>query len=312
MASLRPMSATKLHRTVILPCSGAACCANSRQRAARVILKTGAVCRASGSLRFRFPRTANSCFTQRSVATSRDMSPQLSDQFSFIRLAVGPVVCFLVLALAMPRSAPAATPQILEIARDFLKPGHDAEYRAIEIDARNICARLGFPHHYLAIESLTGEKEVWFLNAFASQAELQQLAEDYNKNTELLAALNHFTERKKGIVTTTLEHFANYRPDLTRGAPWNMGHGRFLVIAVTNSNAEAAAPSSPANFDATVFQAGDGTRYLFSQAQTREQADALAAAVPGARIFAVRPYWGLPDPEWISADPQFWQSRKQP
>ena len=71
----------------------------------------------------------------------------------------------------MPSPSPSPTPQILEIARDFLKPGHDAEYRAIEIDARNICDRLHFPHHYLAIESLTGDKEVWFLNAFASQKE---------------------------------------------------------------------------------------------------------------------------------------------
>jgi hypothetical protein len=210
----------------------------------------------------------------------------------------------------MPSSGAAATTQILEIAREFLKPGYDAEYRDIEIDARNICDRLHFPHHYLAIESLTGEKEVWFLNAFASQAELQQLAEAYNKNTELLAALNQIQERKKHIVSNSLEHFANYRADLTRGTPWNMGHGRFLVIVVTNANAGAADSPTAANFDATVFQASDGTRYLFSQAKTREQADARAAVIRGARVFAIRPYWGLPDPEWAASDPKFWSSRR--
>ena len=209
----------------------------------------------------------------------------------------------------MPSPSPSPTPQILEIARDFLKPGHDAEYRAIEIDARNICDRLHFPHHYLAIESLTGDKEVWFLNAFASQKELQQLAEAYNKNTELLAELNHIIERKKNIVISNFELFASYRADLTRGAPWSMGHGRFLVIVVTTADAKADS-SAAAKFDATVFEASDGTRYLFSQAQTREQADARAAAIPGARVFAIRPYWGLPDPEWVASDPKFWSSRR--
>ena len=208
----------------------------------------------------------------------------------------------------MSSPSPSPTPQILEIAREFLNPGHDAEYRAIEIDARDICERLHFPHHYLALESLTGEKEVWFLNAFASQAELDQLADAYNKNTALLAELNHIQERKKKIVARGLEHFANYRPDLTRGAPWSMGHGRFLVIVVTSPDAKA--DSFAANFDSTVFQAPDGTRYLFSPAQTREQADARAAAIPGSRIFAIRPYWGLPDPEWVASDPQFWSSRQ--
>src|SRR5262249_37851933 len=206
------------------------------------------------------------------------------------------VTVLLILSLAMPQPSQAATPRILEIYREFLKAGHDAEYRAMEEDAWKTCERLHFPHHYLAIEALSGEKETWFLNAFDSQEDLQRVAELYNKNTDLIAALNQIQERKKDLIQGHDEHFANYRADLTRGEPWQMGRGRFLVITVSQAQPGDDTSSNVPSFDATVFQAPDSTRFSLRATQTREQADALAKTVPGARVFAVRSYWGLPDP----------------
>ncbi len=80
-------------------------------------------------------------------------------------------------------------PQILEIYRDFLKPGSDATFRKIEEDALRICVELKFPHAYLALESLTGPKEVWWLNGYESEAELKQVVHDYTSNAPLVAAL---------------------------------------------------------------------------------------------------------------------------
>ena len=39
-----------------------------------------------------------------------------------------------------------------------------ASYGKIEQDISRAGAELGFPHPYLAIESLTGQEEVWFFN----------------------------------------------------------------------------------------------------------------------------------------------------
>ncbi len=55
-------------------------------------------------------------------------------------------------------------PQILQIHREGLKPGSEVAYREVEENAARICAELRGPHPYLAIESLTGSKEVWFFN----------------------------------------------------------------------------------------------------------------------------------------------------
>jgi enterochelin esterase-like enzyme len=35
--------------------------------------------------------------------------------------------------------------------------------------------------------------------------------------------------------------------------------------------------------------------------------DSTLAAEQGARIFAVRPNWSMPAPEWVAADPDFWR-----
>jgi hypothetical protein len=42
---------------------------------------------------------------------------------------------------------------LLEIFRDFVKPGSEADYRSVEEDAARICAELGCPHPHLAIRS---------------------------------------------------------------------------------------------------------------------------------------------------------------
>lgn len=92
-------------------------------------------------------------------------------------------------------------PQILQIYRDPLTQGREAAYKAVEQEAARICARLSFPHPHLAMESLTGPKEVWWLNAFASEAERQGVSSDYAKNPALVAALEGIGRRKEGLIT---------------------------------------------------------------------------------------------------------------
>ena len=92
---------------------------------------------------------------------------------------------------------------------------------------------------------------------------------------------------------------AHYRPDLTVGNLWILGRGRFLVITMTKSDHRVAG---------TVFEASDGTRFIVTSVQTREQADAAkAVAGPESVILAVRSSWSFPAKEWIAADSAFWQ-----
>jgi hypothetical protein len=128
------------------------------------------------------------------------------------------------------------------------------------------------PHPYLGIESLTGSKEIWYINGFASTEEMAQVTEVYSKNQELLAAMNRFAQRRTEFKSQpNSEGPATYRPELSSGAEWEIGRGRFLVIAVTKGN-----PHS----DGTVFESHDGVRFVVTAAKTWAEADAKLSAAP--------------------------------
>jgi hypothetical protein len=208
------------------------------------------------------------------------------------------VVLLPVCDLPGPLMAQDSRPQLLQIYRDSLKRGHEAAYKTVEQDAARICARLGFPNPHLALESLSGPKEVWWLNAFASEADRQRVTRDYAGNPALVAALEGIAKRREGLIGAPLDLLTAYRADLGHGVPWNPAGARFFVVTVSKRSVRTTA---------SVFEAPDGTRYFLRAAPTRRQADLEAAALgPETRVFAVRPYWGMPAKEWIAADPEFW------
>src|SRR5262249_19070698 len=204
------------------------------------------------------------------------------------------------MGLSMQVLAQPQPPRILQIYRDFVKPGSEAAYRETEREIARAAVQFGFPHPYLAIEALTGPMEVWFLNGWESEAEQKRVADDYAKNAPLVAAFETLGKRKASLKSKVAEAFARYRPDMSRGAPWSLGLGRFLVITVTKENRR---------IDGTVFETADGARFVFQPASTRQEADTKAAAAGGeARAFAVRPYWSKPAKDWVAADHEFWVS----
>jgi len=209
-----------------------------------------------------------------------------------------------IIGLAMQTGTPSQPPQILQIHREALKPGSEAAYQQIEEDTARVQSRLGCPHPYLAIESLTGTKEVWFFNGYRSSAEQRQVYDDYARNTRLAAALQRNSKLKSSLTFTPTNTFANYRPDLTVGVPWTLGRGRYLVITVTKNTPRSGG---------TVFEAEDGTKFIVTAAHTRAEADAAGQqAGSQSKIFAVRPSWSFPATEWIAADPPFWRQNSTP
>jgi hypothetical protein len=194
---------------------------------------------------------------------------------------------------------PARPPHILQIVREPLTPGSRAAYAAIEEESARAAAAHGCPHPYLAAESVTGPPEVWWFNGFASSAEQTQISADYAKNTPLMAALRQNSARKATLTLPPIEALAIFRPELTVGATWIPGAGRFLVVVVTRGESSA---------DGTVFETADGVRFIVTPAQTREAADAVQAlAAADSYLLAVRPSWSFPAKQWIADDPAFWR-----
>jgi len=199
--------------------------------------------------------------------------------------------------MAAPALGAAQPPAILQIYREPLRPGAEAEYDRIESETARTCAELRCPHAYLALESLTGPKEVWWFNGYLSEADRKQVTDTWAKSTEVVAALGRNRERKAPLTGKGIEVFSNYRADLSRGPAWVLGRGRFLVIAMTRG-----APP----FEGAVYESSDGTRFVIAPARTRAEA-AAAGAGTDARVLAARPRWSHPAEDWIAADREFWR-----
>jgi hypothetical protein len=193
-------------------------------------------------------------------------------------------------------------PRILYIYRDSLKRGVDSTYRAIEDQGAQICADLKCPNPYLALEALSGPHEVWWLNAFAGEADTTRVVNAYAANRPLMDALGAVAKRKDNLIGTPIKGYAIYRPDLSRGAAWSVAGARFMLVTVTRSRRSA---------EGSVWEAADSMLYVFRPVRTRRRAEALAGE-QGARVFAVRPNWSMPAPEWVAADPDFWRLAPAP
>src|SRR5690242_14343409 len=194
-----------------------------------------------------------------------------------------PIILLLAL-LSPPLRAQGPAPRFLYIYRDSLKRGADSAYRVIENDGAQICADLRCPNPYIAIESLSGPHEAWWLNGFATEADTARVAKVYATNRALATALGGVAQRKAPLIGTPIEGFAVYRRDLSRGPAWSVAGARFIVVIVTRDRRRV---------NGAVWATADSTLYVLRPVPTRREADAVARHA-NARVFAVRPNWSMP------------------
>lgn len=191
-----------------------------------------------------------------------------------------------------PPSQFSKPPKILQVYRDFPKLESFSDYAEIEEDAARICVELHGPHPFLAMESITSPKEVWFLSGFKSQADRDNVVLDYANNSALKVALQQIAARKSGLIADPIELFANFRPGMSRGLLWTLGQSNFVVATLTLLSLKV---------EGTVYETEDGKRLIMKSAQSRGEAQKLAAASPDTQIFAVRPQWSMPGKNWTIA-----------
>jgi hypothetical protein len=191
-------------------------------------------------------------------------------------------------------------PLFLLIVRERLRPGMEQAYDENELELATACATLKCPHPYLALASVAGPKEVWWLNAFASQEEKDQLDTAYARNEPLMAKLIELGKRKEDYREALSTTLTEYRPNLSGGVVLRIAGARFFVMTIIREDREVAG---------AVFESSDRERVVVAAANTRAAAERLAAqAGSGSLIFAVQPQWSFPAGAWIAADPDFWRS----
>jgi hypothetical protein len=143
----------------------------------------------------------------------------------------------MLLAVAAPLPAPAhaqglptTQPGVLTIFIEELKVGMDADHEANEAGWPAAFAKAGSPHHYLALEAMTGAPEVWFVSPYASWSQEAESMKLEQSNPTLAAELKRLWKQDGQYLASTRTVQAVGRPDLSYGAFPDMALQRFYEI----------------------------------------------------------------------------------
>lgn len=188
-------------------------------------------------------------------------------------------------------------PKIVLIAREPLKTGAEAKYDRVESETARLAAKSGCPHPYLALRPLSGGKnEVWWLNEFSSQDELNSVGEAYKKNEAWNAGLTKNQKRKEPLTGKSTEQLADLDPQ-TDSQEWALGRARYVVVAMNPAVHLSAS---------TVFKGRDGRRYEILTTNSREEAERVARG-KDVVVLEVVPRWSFPAREWVEGNREMWK-----
>jgi hypothetical protein len=144
------------------------------------------------------------------------------------------------------QSLPTTQPKIIQIYREQIKTGHSAAHKANESGWPEAFAQAKSPDYYLAMESMTGSPEVWYVGNFESYTAWGKAMERDAANSTLSAAQDRLSTADaehldgldvlEAVAAPELSHGAF--PDLTKQRFWNItiwrirpGHDADFVAA---------------------------------------------------------------------------------
>lgn len=210
-------------------------------------------------------------------------------------LALPSLLCIGATALlAQNQPLPTSQPALLTIYREQVKPGRAAEHERIEAGWPAAFARAKSPNYYLAMTSLTGPNEAWFLAPFASNAVVADEMKLESSDTTLAAELTRLSRADAEVLNEYRVIQTAARLDLSHGAFPDLAKVRYWEVLTFRvrpgheADFEAAAKAYGAATDRAatgasyrVYQVTAGmpepTYLIFSSVESYAQFDAMMA-----------------------------------
>ena len=173
---------------------------------------------------------------------------------------------------------PTSQPSILSIFIEEVKIGMDADHAANEAGWPAAYAKAGSQFYYMALASMTGSSEVWFLAPYASWTQEGEVMKQNDANPELAAELARLWRADGQYLSSARSMQAVARPDLSYGAFPNLGLVRFYEITTFRVR-----PGHEEGFDAAV----------------KTYIEALKRAASGAAFRTYSVAAGMPSPTYL-------------
>lgn len=110
-------------------------------------------------------------------------------------------------------------PAVLQIGREWIKPGKGIAHHRLEADWTRALIQANAPGVMLAIESVTGQPEAWFIFPYGSWADYEKAGTITNTTPALTAITARFTESETDLLSDQRTMVATFREDLSYRAP---------------------------------------------------------------------------------------------
>ncbi len=150
-------------------------------------------------------------------------------KFLILILAMG-VALGAASSLLAQEKAPMGPPKVLQIFREEVKYGRGSAHEKNEAAYVAAFKRAKWPTTYLAVASLTGPGEAWFLTGYDSFEAWEKDNKAAEKATALQAELAQLGEKDAEYVSNGRSIAAFHRADLDYNAPVNIGQMRYFRI----------------------------------------------------------------------------------
>lgn len=135
-------------------------------------------------------------------------------------------------ALAQAQApAPMGPPKVLQIIREEVKVGKGPAHEKNEAGYPQAFKKANWPTTFLAITSITGPSEAWFLVGYDSFESWEKDRQATEKNTALIAELNQLDEKDAQFVSGSRNIVAMYREDLSLHPGVKIAQMRYFRIA---------------------------------------------------------------------------------
>src|SRR5215813_3441664 len=126
---------------------------------------------------------------------------------------------------------PPGPPKVLQIFREEVKPGKAPAHQKWETGWPKAFAKANWPTNYLAITSVTGPGEAWFLTGYDSFVAWEKDRQNLDKNAALKAEDDRLTQGDGEFLSGHRSIVAVLREDLSSKAKVTLPKMRYFQVA---------------------------------------------------------------------------------
>ena len=180
---------------------------------------------------------------------------------------------------AVAQGMPTSQPKFLHIGREKVKMGRTADHSKWEAGWPAAFEKSKSPYNYVALVTLTGPSEAWYLIPLASQAAFGEMNARDEADSALSAELDRLSRGDADFVSETSAMQAVARPELSHGAFPDLATMRFWEIGTFRVK-----PGHDGEFEAAVKAYGASAGRSAPNASWRTY-EVVAGAPDGTYLF---------------------------